>query len=138
MGPSEEEQGIYGQTGDVSSSDTGYGQQDYDTAGYDVSSDGSYEYENSMSYESDSGGACYEPGTETGEPNASYESGTEPGEPNACYDPGSDSEPTSQVKQDCMARCEEVFNRCLETSRDGGMQCIAQRNVCYRNCEQLR
>jgi hypothetical protein len=110
MGPSEEEQGIYGQTGDVSSSDTGYAQQDYETAGYDVSSDSGYE--NSMSYESDSGGACYEP--------------------------GSDSEPTSQAKQDCMARCEEAFNRCLETSRDGGMQCIAQRNVCYRNCEQLR
>jgi hypothetical protein len=123
MGPSEEEQGIYGQTGDVSSSDTGYAQQDYDTAGYDVSSDSGYE--NSMSYESDSGGACYEPGTE-------------PGEANASYDPGSESDPTSQAKQDCMARCEEAFNRCLETSRDGGMQCIAQRNVCYRNCEQLR
>jgi hypothetical protein len=92
MGPGEEEQGFSDQMGDVSSGDTEYPDQTYDTAGYDVPSDSGYE--NSMSYESDSGGVCYALGTEPEEPNASYAPGTEPGEPNACYEPGSDSEPT--------------------------------------------
>jgi hypothetical protein len=132
MGPGEEEQEFSEQTGDVGSGDTGYADQTYDTAGYDVPSDSGYE--SSMSYESDPGGACYEPGTEPGEPNASYEPGTEPGKPNACYEPGTDSEPTSQAKQDCMARCEEIFNQCIKTSTDGGMQCMAQRSFCLQNC----
>jgi hypothetical protein len=48
MGPGEDEQGFPEQTGDISSSDTGYANQTYDTTGYDVSSDSGYE--NSMSY----------------------------------------------------------------------------------------
>lgn len=96
MGPGEEEQEFSEQTGDVDSGDTGYADQTYETTGYDVPSNGGYE--NNMSYESDSGGVCYAPGTEPKEPNASYIPGTEPGEPNACYDSGSDSEPT-QAKE---------------------------------------
>jgi hypothetical protein len=123
MGPGKDEQGFSEQTSDISSgNDTGYADQTYDTARYDVPSDSGYD--NRMPYESDSGGVCYEPGTEPGEPNASYlpgtepgepnasylpgteprepnasyEPGSEPGEPNACYDPGSDSEPT-QAKE---------------------------------------
>jgi len=34
----------------------------------------------------------------------------------------------------CINRCEAEFNRCISTSRTGGMECIAARSNCARRC----